>query len=237
MIGYNYTTFDVIGDLAFGEAFGCLEESQYHPWVAMIFLSIKVGVWLQVMAIYPLLRPLLLVVMPQELLRKRKEHLELTKQKLLKRMKLGAERPDFLEGLLHKRDELEMDTEKLRQTANVLIVAGSETTATLLSGVTYLLCMFPETLAKLTHEVRTSFQKEEEIDFVSVSQLPYMMACLDEALRIYPPAPVGLPRDVPEGGANIAGHWVPEKVSAHSVLSIDWLISVTDLATLPVSRQ
>ncbi|KAA8641482.1 uncharacterized protein ATNIH1004_001947 [Aspergillus tanneri] len=29
---YNYTTFDVIGDLAFGEPFGCLEESRYHPW-------------------------------------------------------------------------------------------------------------------------------------------------------------------------------------------------------------
>lgn len=37
MAWYNYTTFDVIGDLAFGEAFGCLEKSDYHPWVKAIF--------------------------------------------------------------------------------------------------------------------------------------------------------------------------------------------------------
>lgn len=213
-VGYNYTTFDIIGDLAFGEAFGCLEQSQYHPWVAMIFQSIKVGTWLQVMNFYPWAKPLLLLVVPKDLVAKRKEHLKLTKEKLLKRMDLGAERPDFLEGLLRKKDDLGMDVEKLRMTSSLIIVAGSETTATLLAGVSYLLATHPETLAKLTEEVRSSFKNEEDINFVSVSQLQYMMACLDEGLRIYPPAPLGLPRDVPKGGAKIAGHWVPEKVSA-----------------------
>ena len=28
---YNYTTFDIIGDLSFAESFGCLENSKYHP--------------------------------------------------------------------------------------------------------------------------------------------------------------------------------------------------------------
>ncbi|KAI7785175.1 cytochrome P450 [Diaporthe eres] len=28
---FNFTTFDVIGDLAFGEPFGCLEDGTYHP--------------------------------------------------------------------------------------------------------------------------------------------------------------------------------------------------------------
>ncbi|EMR61768.1 putative cytochrome p450 protein [Eutypa lata UCREL1] len=28
---YNWTTFDVIGDLAFGEPFGCLKNADYHP--------------------------------------------------------------------------------------------------------------------------------------------------------------------------------------------------------------
>lgn len=215
--GYNYTTFDIIGDLAFGEAFGCLEQSQYHPWVSMIFQSIKLGAFLQVVNTFPLIKPLLLLVVPKELVAKRKEHLKLTKEKLLKRMDLGAERPDFLEGLLKNKTELGMDTEKLRMTASLLIVAGSETTATLLSGVSYLLTQHPETQAKLTYEVRTSFKSEQDIDFVSVSQLQYMMACLDEGLRIYPPAPLGLPREVPKGGANIAGQWVAEKVSCSPV--------------------
>jgi cytochrome P450 len=31
---YNYTTFDIMGDLSFGESFHCLEESAYHSWVS-----------------------------------------------------------------------------------------------------------------------------------------------------------------------------------------------------------
>lgn len=38
---FNFATFDVIGDLAFGEPFGCLENSTYHPWVALVFLGMK----------------------------------------------------------------------------------------------------------------------------------------------------------------------------------------------------
>jgi cytochrome P450 len=33
---FNFTTFDVIGNLAFGSDFGCLENSYYHPWVRAI---------------------------------------------------------------------------------------------------------------------------------------------------------------------------------------------------------
>lgn len=71
-------------------------------------------------------------------------------------------------------------------------------------------------MEKLTAEIRGTFKSEDEIDFSSVSTLPYLLACLDEALRMYPPVPVGLPRVVPKGGANIAGNYVPEKVSKQS---------------------
>lgn len=139
--------------------------------------------------------------------------LKLTKAKLLKRMDLGSERNDLIEGLLRKKDELNLDIDKLQFNSSLLIIAGSETTATLLSGVTFLLTTNPEALRRLTDEVRSTFKTEEEIDFTSVSTLQYMLACLDEALRMYPPAPLGLPRQTPKGGAKIAGHYVPEDVS------------------------
>lgn len=118
-----------------------------------------------------------------------------------------------MEGLLRKKDELNLSFGELRANSGTLIIAGSETTASLLSGVTYLLGMHPEVLAKLTAEVRTSFRSESEIDLSGVSNLTYMLACLDEALRIYPPAPLALPRVIPEGGGTIAGYDVPEGVS------------------------
>jgi cytochrome P450 len=97
--------------------------------------------------------------------------------------------------------------------AQLIIVAGSETTATLMSGALYLFATHPEVMQKLTEEVRSAFNSEEEIKLTSVNHLNYMLACLNEALRMYPPVPIGLPRVVPKGGHTIAGHWVPEDVS------------------------
>lgn len=80
--------------------------------------------------------------------------------------------------------------------------------------MTYLLLRNPEALAKVTQEVRSAFTSEKEINMASVGRLSYMQACLSEAMRRYPPIPIGLPRVVPKGGAAIAGHFVPENVSA-----------------------
>lgn len=97
--------------------------------------------------------------------------------------------------------------------AGLLIVAGSETTATLLSGATYMLLKNPQVLARLTHEVRSAFTSEDEINIASAAQLTYLNACIDESLRSYPPVPIGLPRVVPKGGKVFSGKFVPEGVS------------------------
>lgn len=34
---FKLCTFDIIGNLAFGEPFGCLQKGEYHPWVALLF--------------------------------------------------------------------------------------------------------------------------------------------------------------------------------------------------------
>lgn len=53
------------------------------------------------------------------------------------------------------------------------IVAGSETTATLLTGTLYLLLKNPVHLERVKDEVRSRFQSEDEITFSSVENLPY----------------------------------------------------------------
>lgn len=40
---YNFITFDVIGDLSFGESFGCLDQGEFHWWPALIFDAVKAG--------------------------------------------------------------------------------------------------------------------------------------------------------------------------------------------------
>ncbi len=106
-----------------------------------------------------------------------------------------------------------MTLEELAANAAVLIIGGSETTATALSAATYFLGMNPRALATLTEEVRSAFATEEEIDMVSAQKLPYLLAVLDEALRLYPPAPNGQARKIARGGDNIADAYIPEDVS------------------------
>lgn len=84
-----------------------------------------------------------------------------------------------------------MSKEEIIPTFAILLVAGSETTGTLLSTVTYFLCKYPEVLRTLTDEIRSSFNNEDEITIVSVNKLKYELAVLEEALKIFPPAPNG----------------------------------------------
>ncbi|KAI3401428.1 hypothetical protein diail_10862 [Diaporthe ilicicola] len=207
---YNYTTFDIIGDLALGESFGCLEKSNLHSWVQSIFFLTKAGAYMQSAAHYPTITRSLLKLMPKRLIESLGNHEAFTHNRVMNRMELGKVRHDLIEGLLMKQDDWQMPQKDIESHVSLLIVAGSETTATLLSGVTYLLLTNPETLKKLTEEVRSTFKEESEITINTAGQLTYMLACLDEALRCYPPVPIGNPRVVPKGGKVFGGKYVPE---------------------------
>lgn len=114
---------------------------------------------------------------------------------------------------------------KLQSNSSILIIGGSETTATLLSGVTFFLLTNPDALRRVTDEVRSAFESEDDINFTTVNDLPYMLACLNEGLRMYPPVPVGLPRLTPKGGAKICGYYVPEGVCFYpwAILRLNFL--------------
>lgn len=62
-----------------------------------------------------------------------------------------------------------MGLPQLESNSSILVIAGSETTATALAGATYFLLKNPDTMAKLTDEVRSTFTTEEEINTNSVS--------------------------------------------------------------------
>jgi cytochrome P450 len=106
-----------------------------------------------------------------------------------------------------------MTTDEIVSTFGVLVIAGSETTATLLSAVVFHLLTNRDVMEKLVKEIRSSFNTEDEITMVSVNKLKYELAVLDEGMRIHPPAPLGTIRQTPAEGAVINGEWVPGDVS------------------------
>ena len=155
---YNYTTFDIIGDLAYGEPFNCLQESEYHPWVRMVFSSAKAAALMRPILLYPFLAPLVKMFIPKKTLEMRMEHMKLSGLKVERRLKRETDRPDFMSFVLRYNDDRSMSEKEMKANAALLILAGSETTATLLSGCTYFLLSNPEvssSIEKLPPRART----------------------------------------------------------------------------------
>lgn len=175
----------------------------------------------------------LLRLLPQ-VTRAKAEHQALTAEKTDRRSKRQTDRKDFMRfvcrsrrriianyyiasHILRHNDEKGMSMEGIKATSDILIIAGSETTATLLSGATFCLLKNPSCLAKAIDEVRQAFVLTSDITFATVAaRLPYLNACLEETLRMYPPVPMILARQTEPEGDIVNGRLVPPNVSARS---------------------
>ncbi|KAF1933365.1 cytochrome P450 [Didymella exigua CBS 183.55] len=211
----NWITFDIIGELAFGESFKAVEAGKTHPWVSLLIDSVMELNLIGLRKRIPILTLLLPFLVPRGLAAKFAAHwafvLEMTKKRIAK--KDTIKRTDFFQHIL---EHGMMEEALLTENANLLIVAGSETTATALSGCMYYLTHDDKCLAKLQHEVRNAFDSPDLIDGDTTQKLPYLHACIEESLRMYPPVAIGLPRV--SHGATIDGHWIPAgvEVSSHN---------------------
>lgn len=109
-----------------------------------------------------------------------------------------------------------MSRDEILSSFSFIIVGGSETSATAMTGMFNHLAMSRnrEILDRLTREIRTAYKSEDEITLHNINsiQLPYLDAVINEGLRICHPVPAGLPRMVPSGGDEYAGVWLPEGV-------------------------
>jgi hypothetical protein len=220
---FNWTTFDIIGDLSFAESFHNLEQRRPHPWLITLFGSIRL------MAVIHLLNALgfgMLIRLLHILMRKESgfHFIPYSKKRVDERIKQGTTRPDFMSRVLehNREDGTGISRDEIDSTMAILVIAGSETTATILAGSIYLLLKNPDKMKKLKEEILSEFKNADEITILRTSQLPYLFAVLEESLRVYPPVPVALPRIVPPEGASICGCWIPGGVSlSRKAISFD----------------
>jgi cytochrome P450 len=89
----------------------------------------------------------------------------------------------------------------LEANLGLLTMAGSQTSATALSAASYYLCRNQAAAQKLREEITTAFQSE--------SDMCHDTAVIREALRLYPPTPVGLPRRVVSKGIFVEDLFIP----------------------------
>lgn len=233
---YNFTTFDLIGDLAFAHSFGMTENAELHPWVKITFDYIKMMEFMRLTRIFPSVEKVLHYFIPQSLKDVRTNHAKWSAEKAQARVQMNTDRQDFMSYLLKGDDKNGLTKDEINEAATILILAGSETvsfrlitnelgifrfmtngrdkqTATVLTGVTYFLLNRPETYERLKTEIRGSFTSDKEMDLSSLAQQNYLNACLEEGLRMYPPAPTAMPRRSPTGGGVVCGEVIPENVS------------------------
>lgn len=90
-----------------------------------------------------------------------------------------------------------------------ITIAGSEGTATALAGATFLLLKHPREYRRAVNEVRRAFSTEADMISSRISaSAPFIDAVLQEAMRLYPPVSITMPRRVPQGGGTIDGRFV-----------------------------
>ena len=120
---------------------------------------------------------------------------------------------DFFASLLEARDPEtggRYSQAELVSEAGLLIIAGSDTMATGVTSALFYLLHYPETLARLEREVRSTFAAVEDIrSGGSLASCAYLTACLDEAMRLTPGVGGLLPRETLAGGMIVDGHYVP----------------------------
>jgi cytochrome P450 len=92
-----------------------------------------------------------------------------------------------------------------------LITAGADSTSTVIASTFFYLSRNPEAYAKCVREVREMFSSADETRMgTKLGSCHYPRACLDEAMRLAPPASAPLYREAGVGGTKVAGCFIPQ---------------------------
>jgi len=208
----NYFTTDFMGDMAFGGGFELMEAGGDKDGIRTLFGPTFrfTAITMHIPYILPILNVLAgnnWTVPPVR---------AFGRERVLKRLEAGASRKDLF---YHLSGEELPETErpsvdKIAQEGGLAIVAGSDTTSTVLASLFYYLLLNPGAYKRLQEEVDSVFKDGEELlDAVKLSHMEWLNGCINEALRLQPPAPNGSQRSVDKGkGSKVLGNLViPEQ--------------------------
>lgn len=134
----------------------------------------------------------------------------------LDRYLAGERLDDFFQVLMEDKagNANNLEWGEIVAEVSIMLNAGSDTTAIAMNNAMFWLLKNPKCLERLREEVDAVLDPEEVIaPYDKVKHLPYLRACLDEAMRITPPTTFGLPRRTPKEGAWILGEFIPGETS------------------------
>jgi len=105
------------------------------------------------------------------------------------------------------------------QNRQLAIVAGSDTTSSVLTAALYYLLRNPVAYEHLQAVVDDAFPSgEKPLDVTKLGQMEWLNGCINEALRLQPPVPSGSQRTVGKGkGTKVLGNLHPRRDAACSL--------------------
>ncbi|KAF2209116.1 hypothetical protein CERZMDRAFT_114084 [Cercospora zeae-maydis SCOH1-5] len=205
---FNCTTFDIMSDMLLSQPLHLLQVGDYTPYVRLIFTLLRHVTRLKTLRLYnrALAKPLHLFVMNIPIVRRYAEkHYHFINDRVAERLAQGSKQTDIWSLIEHSQ----LTKDERDSVANELMIAGTETTATTLSGCLYHLLRNPIWLSALTQDLRSKYSATRPT-FAALQDNKLLNAVIKESLRLYPPVPIGFPRFVPPGGIELKGFHLPE---------------------------
>ncbi|THW08597.1 putative P450 monooxygenase [Aureobasidium pullulans] len=232
---FNYTAFDIIGDLAFGAPFGMLEKGadiaeirespdappKFAPAIEVLNrrgeVSGTIGCW-------PWIKPYA-AYLPDPFFTKGVQAVQNLAGIAVARVKQrldnadNIDRVDLLARLMEGKDEHgnKLGRQELTAEALTQLIAGSDTTSNTSCALLYHCLANPHVVKKLQQELDAAIPQGTQVPvFEQVKDLPYLDAVIKETMRIHSTSSLGLPRVVPPQGAEVCGRHFP----GETVLSV-----------------
>ncbi|KAK1579940.1 cytochrome P450 [Colletotrichum navitas] len=212
----SYLAFDIMGDLMYGEPLGMLDSNESaRQWVRDTYSTIKtVTLGMAMMGWHPPLGSLLLKYIWGGSGKRRAQHNRFSMDRVDKRLDRGDNSGSDVWSMIMQNSGSDkqpgITRAEMYSNAATFMIGGTETTTAATSALTYLLLTHPAKMAKLRAELDAGINDPQaDMTFTNLRKLPYLNACIEEAMRLYPPAPTPMPRMVPRGGRIVCGRYVP----------------------------
>jgi cytochrome P450 len=162
---FEFTTSDIISDFCFAESYGQLESGKQEPAIEALHkfipLDAKLTIFPRVLQLIFFIR--ILGIAQMKMLARAEEQV---KTRLEKKTETKDMMKHVMKHMSEDGDGLSM--EELGRNALILMLAGSETTATTLSGAIFYVLRNQNVTKQLTSELRGAFETKEDITIAKV---------------------------------------------------------------------
>ncbi|KAK4225971.1 hypothetical protein QBC38DRAFT_249076 [Podospora fimiseda] len=208
-------SFDVMGDMAFGQSYNMIETAQNHWAIDLQEAGLKPVSWMLPMWFFKLFQDIPFAAKDWH------THWAFCKERLIERIQNTPDIADIMSFLLSgyktkdrrladlSRDEMNL----LLGEAQLIITAGSDTSAENETAIMYYLVKNPDQMEKLREELAPLWAARDfqatGIEPEKLATLPHFNGVINEALRLLPPVPANLIRHTPPEGITIGGTYIP----------------------------